>query len=248
MYEQLQRLEIQRISTAEQAADMLRDNILDGVLKPGMPLREHSLAATLGISRNTLREALRLLARENLVTYQMHRGVVVAEISESDVSDIYAARRLIELAAVNAGKTADADVLQGVAAIAEEFAAEAAKRHSPQISALDRKFHRELVSLLRNTRLEELFERLQGELTLAFAIIDRAYVEEALLYADEHREIARLLVARKTRECRAALTDHLTHAELRLQELARDGGTGKSTAPRRSTAADRSSPKPRKVL
>jgi DNA-binding FadR family transcriptional regulator len=64
-------------STSEQVADVLRENILNGELKPGAPLREQHIAKMLGISRNMVREAMRLLAREGLVTYHLHRGVVV---------------------------------------------------------------------------------------------------------------------------------------------------------------------------
>ena len=93
---------IQRQSTTEQAAAALRDAILSGEIPPGTPLREAALAAELGVSRNTLREAARLLGGEGLVRHQMNRGIVVAEITAADVRDIYAARAAIETAAAQA--------------------------------------------------------------------------------------------------------------------------------------------------
>ena len=93
---------IQRQSTTDQAADAVRQAILSGRLLPGTPLREAALAAELGVSRSTLREAARVLASEGLVRYQMNRGIVVTEIAAEDVADIYAARAALELAAVDA--------------------------------------------------------------------------------------------------------------------------------------------------
>ena len=63
---------------AERVSDALRDLIIQGDLPAGTPLREQSLVETLDVSRNTVREALRLLGRERLVDYHIHRGVAVA--------------------------------------------------------------------------------------------------------------------------------------------------------------------------
>src|SRR5215469_17823268 len=93
---------IQRQSTTEQAAAALRDVILSGRIPPGTPLREAALATELGVSRNTVREAARLLGGEGLVRHQMNRGIVVAEITAADVRDIYAARAAVETAGAQA--------------------------------------------------------------------------------------------------------------------------------------------------
>src|SRR5262249_58902866 len=93
---------IQRQSTTDQAADAVRQAILSGRLLPGTPLREAALAAELGVSRSTLREAARVLASEGLVRYQMNRGIVVADITGPDAAVIYAARAALELAALDA--------------------------------------------------------------------------------------------------------------------------------------------------
>src|SRR5215471_17284471 len=76
---------IDRTSTAERVADALRDLITQGDLPAGTPLREQQLVGSLDVSRNTLREAFRLLGRERLVDYTLHRGVAVREVDEADV-------------------------------------------------------------------------------------------------------------------------------------------------------------------
>jgi DNA-binding GntR family transcriptional regulator len=76
---------IQRHSTAEQTAAVLREAILEGRLTPGTPLRELPLADELNVSRNSIREAFRILEGEYLVPYKMNRGTVVAEFSDEKI-------------------------------------------------------------------------------------------------------------------------------------------------------------------
>jgi DNA-binding GntR family transcriptional regulator len=214
-------LEARRNSTAEQVADLLRENILEGELRPGTPLREHRLSKQFGISRNTLREALRLLAREGLVTYHLNRGVVVTQLGEDDVVDIFGARRTIEAAAVQAAARADDKELARLEMIAAEFSAAAGREDWRAMVEIDLRFHLALVALLENKRLRQLFESLEAEMRLSFAIVDRSMVYEGTLYAEHHEELVRLLRERKARPAREVLMRHLAHAEGRLRELAR---------------------------
>ena len=71
---------VARASVGEQAANTLREAILRAELGPGEPLREVALADDLHVSRNTVREALRILEAERLVEYHLHRGVLVAPV------------------------------------------------------------------------------------------------------------------------------------------------------------------------
>ena len=96
----------ERSSTAQQVAGTLRDVLLRGELRPGTPLRELALASSLGVSRNTIREALRMLAADGLVRYAVHRRVAVAALTERQVVDIFKARRMIEREAVACARTA----------------------------------------------------------------------------------------------------------------------------------------------
>src|SRR3981081_2376072 len=82
-------LRVSKENTAERAAGVLRNLIVRGEIQPGQPLREPELSPALGVSRNTIREALRMLAREALVA-PSHRNVyTVVEVSAVDVPDIF---------------------------------------------------------------------------------------------------------------------------------------------------------------
>ena len=84
----------------EQLAASITASINIGVLVPGVQLSEVALAQQYGVSRNTLREAFRLLARDGLVEHVPHRGVFVRTMTAHDLKDIYAYRRFVELGAM----------------------------------------------------------------------------------------------------------------------------------------------------
>ena len=94
---------IDRSSTTERVADALREMLFAGDLSPGEPLREVSLADGFGVARSTVREALQVLAGEGLVTRYPNRGVVVTELTERDIAEIFEARLVLESAGVRAG-------------------------------------------------------------------------------------------------------------------------------------------------
>src|SRR5229473_4502336 len=103
--------QIYRTSVADQVASILRRRILDGELLPGTPLQEMPMAASLGVSRNTVREATRILSLEGLLKRSAHRGVTVAQLSLEDVAEIYQVRHLLEIPAVRAAKPQRCDIL-----------------------------------------------------------------------------------------------------------------------------------------
>src|SRR5215212_6648401 len=82
--------------TAQRVADVLRERITDGSLAPGTRLPEDAVGSALGVSRNTLREAFRLLAHERLVVAEFNRGVFVRRLTRDDVIDLYRVRSLVE--------------------------------------------------------------------------------------------------------------------------------------------------------
>src|SRR3954451_7071359 len=87
-------------STADWAAGVLRDQIMEGDLEPGERLGEEETTEALQVSRSTLREAFRLLAHERLVAHQLNRGMFVRVPTVEDVADLYRVRLHLECSAV----------------------------------------------------------------------------------------------------------------------------------------------------
>jgi DNA-binding GntR family transcriptional regulator len=89
--------DFQRPPTAQEAVLVeVRSRILRGEIAPGSPVRQEDLAASLGVSRVPVREALRMLESEGHVTYIPHRGYRVTELDLDDLEEIYHLRTLIE--------------------------------------------------------------------------------------------------------------------------------------------------------
>jgi DNA-binding GntR family transcriptional regulator len=218
----MQGLEIKRASAVDQVVDALREMILRGELAPGTPLREIQMAETIGISRNTVRDAVRALAREGLVTHTMHRGATVTRLVESDVIDVYRVRERIETQAIAASESATVDQLAELEDALRELERAANAGDWARVVEADCNFHRRLVSFLGSPRLDRFYDTIQGEVRLCLTIVDRASDDPRALIG-EHRELFDLIARGERERCSARLTEHLHEAEERLCRLVRDG-------------------------
>ncbi len=209
---------LHRVSVGDQVASVLRQRILNGELRPGTQLQEVPLAASLGVSRNTMREALRVLSLEGLLTRNIHRGVTVARLSVSDVREIYQLRRMLETSALQAAKTVRPELLDELRALVERY--EAAGKAGDWIEAVrwDLQFHALLTRLHNNERLERFYQKVLSELRVGMVLVDRSHDNPGRL-TRVHRRIYQLLAAGKLKECAAVLAKHLEDSEARLTQV-----------------------------
>jgi DNA-binding GntR family transcriptional regulator len=198
-------------TAAERAAALIREYIFEGKFQPGLALPEASLAASLHVSRNTVREAYRTLMNERLLIYSPHKGVTVRWLSPSDVRDIYALRRVLEFAAVDAlSESFDSEPL--AAAVADARVA-ADKRRWHDVGTANLRFHAALVATLGSMRATEFFAGLMTELRLGFlAVADPPSFHGSFLTRNEH--LLTLLSAGSFADARAALEGYLADAEI----------------------------------
>ena len=218
---------IDRVTTPQRIADDLRDLILSGRLAPGTLLKEVPLARGFKVSRNTFREALRILEYSGLATRSVHRGVVVRSVGDADVADLYRVRRVLELEAI-ARPDPDPARVEAVADAAEAYARTARTHELPAVLEADYAFHRNIVALLESPRLDDFFRVVFGELRIALSLDDRM---RATLrrQAREHKAVARALAAGHVAEAAETLAAHLRTSE-------RDVRTSLRVAARRSGA------------
>ncbi|MEV0148036.1 MULTISPECIES: GntR family transcriptional regulator [unclassified Nonomuraea] len=199
-----------RSSTAERVADILRDRISEGFFEPGQRLSEESISEALGVSRNTLREAFRLLSHERLLYHRLNRGVFVRILSAEDVADLYRVRRVIEGAAVRRTPTPKAlRLIKEAVADAERAAASDDWR---AVGTANIRFHQALVTLNQSPRLDEAMGQLLAELRLVFHVMKnpRAFHEP---FVERNRRLLELLEAGRPDEAAAFLDAYLDHAE-----------------------------------
>jgi DNA-binding GntR family transcriptional regulator len=139
-------LPIRRATAATTIAETLREELLSGAYMPGTPLSEADLVERIGVSFATAREALAELAREGLVVHSLHRGVEVARITPDEVRDIYAARRVFEVAGLKTllrGRPVDVSWLE---AATERMGEAAVARDGRALVEADLAFHLAIVA------------------------------------------------------------------------------------------------------
>jgi DNA-binding GntR family transcriptional regulator len=206
----VENLTLRRTSTAQQVADGLSDAIMRGEMPPGTPIRESSIAATLGISRNTVREAVRMLEASGLVRYTMHHGAAVVDPSPEDLDELYRARIALELSAASEPRT-PYELAPARAALQELMAAY--ETHDPAVIAeKDLGFHAAIVSMLKSKRINEFYGQLARELRfflMVLSVENREYESQEGVI-EEHTSIMTALESGDPAKARAVLEEVLT--------------------------------------
>jgi DNA-binding GntR family transcriptional regulator len=214
----MERVQIHRVSVADQVAAVLRQRVLTGELRPGTPLLEIQMASDMGVSRNTMREAIRILCLEGLLKRSIHRGVAVAQLSLMDVQEIYHLRRMLEIPAILAAKEAKGDTLNELKACLEQYEQAVEARDWMRAVTFDLQFHSLLIRFHYNRRLETFYQKVLGELRMGMVLVDRSHDDPGRL-VPVHRQIYELLSAGRFKECAAKLAQHLDDSEARLSQV-----------------------------
>ncbi|CAL9594274.1 GntR family transcriptional regulator [Streptomyces sp. enrichment culture] len=208
-----------RTSTAERVSDILRSRIADGYFPPGTRLSEDSIGGALGVSRNTLREAFRLLTHERLLVHELNRGVFVRVLAVEDVEDIYRTRRLVECAVVR-GLGDPPHPLDALAAAVQEGRTAAREGDWKAVGTANIHFHSELVALAGSERTDELMRSVFAELRLAFHVVDEPRrLHEP--YIARNVAILQALRAGETRRAEELLAGYLDDSLERVVEVYR---------------------------
>lgn len=199
------------LSLAEQTAARLVERILMGEIGPGERLSETKIAATLDVSRNTLREVFRLLCRDGLLCHQPNRGVSVAIPTLASILDIYRIRRMIEVPAVAQGWYRHAAVARMHDAV--DRAERAADRGDwLVVGSANIEYHTAIVQLADSPRLTTFFARLTVELRLAFGLLDSPEMLHAP-YIPMNRAMLQCIDAAQMKEASEQLDTYLAHSE-----------------------------------
>jgi len=205
---------IRRSTTAEQVAETLRRQITNGALPPGTRLREEAVVAALGVSRNTVREAFRLLAHQRLVDHALHRGVHVRTVSPDDVRELFATRRLIQPLGIDAALR-DATLCAALDEQVEAAAESATADDWTAVGTANMAFHLVMVAGCGSGHVTAMFEQLVAELRLAFLQMpDHKGLHEP--YIDGNRRIVELLTAGRRADALTELASYLDSAEQQL--------------------------------
>ncbi len=207
-----------RRTTPEHVAEVLREAILRGVLRGGQQLQQDALAAQFGVSRIPVREALRQLEAQGLVTVYPHRGAVVSELSPEEVQEIYEIRVALECLALRFAipHFTDEDLKRAREILDQLDEAD----EIPRWSELNSEFHSTLYRPAGRPHLLSLINTLR----LNVDRYHRIYISLMHYKPTSQREHRRILAAcrrRNTEAATGALERHLATAAKRLTSYLR---------------------------
>lgn len=193
----------------ERVVDALRDAIIAGRLKPGERIRERELVSLLGVSRSPLREAIRILETEGLITSLAHRGARVSELSAVDLHDMLDVRIMLECFAARLFiERLDEAVLRAMEEQVERSRAPGYRVDLQENFDLGLEFHDLLVGACGNRKVVQMHENLKRHQTryqhFAFARLGRD-----LRALDEHALMVAMLRARDLGAVERLMRAHL---------------------------------------
>jgi DNA-binding GntR family transcriptional regulator len=195
----------------EQVAEKLRARILSHSLGAGSWIDEQALTAEFGISRTPLREALKVLAAEGLVTMKLRRGAYVTEVSERDLADVFHLLALLESdAAAVVAQHASGDQLAQLEALHRKLEAAAGDRD--RYFAANEAFHMHLLAMADNRWRVQMVADLRKVMKLNrhHSLFKQGRLEASLA---EHRALMAALEARDPQRAQQLMRHHMANGK-----------------------------------
>jgi DNA-binding GntR family transcriptional regulator len=203
----------------QQVAERLRTRIFAHELQPGSWVDEQTLAEEYGISRTPLREALKVLASEGLVTLKPRRGCYVTELSEQDLDEIFPVMALLEgRCAQEATAKASKEDLARLEGIHAELERHAAANDPDRFFEANQQFHNALQELAGNRWLRQLIEETRKfiKLTRRDSLNLAGRLRQSLA---EHRKILAAVRQKSPEQAGRLMHDHILSGRAALAKL-----------------------------
>lgn len=207
-------MKIEIISATQTAVHHLRDLIITGELKPAQRINETALASDMGLSRPPLREALRILESECLVTSIPRKSTYVTEVSQEDFERIYRARAMIECYSIDLIKinhNNDFKPLYDALIASSTITLESGAKPKEVLEALKifAVFHFKLVELTGNTYLRHFYQSIASNLMrYQFLYFSKEYKKPLL---EEHHHILDLIKMGEYDQAKSCLLSHINY-------------------------------------
>jgi DNA-binding GntR family transcriptional regulator len=196
-----------------EVAELLRQRIFKRELEPGSWIDELRIAEEYGISRTPLREALKVLAAEGLVTMKVRRGAYVTEVSANDLADVYHLLSLLEsdAAGVVATKATAAELAELQALHADlEAAALPGASNTDTFFAVNERFHMRLLEIANNRWRDQMVADLRKVMKLNRhnSLLKTGRIAESLA---EHRAVMVALTQRDANATVLRMREHFAN-------------------------------------
>lgn len=200
----------------DRVRDEIRQRIIDGDYPPGGRIVERDIADELGVSRIPVREAFRMLQTDGFVAVVPRRGVIVRQLSEEDVIELFDVRESLEvLACRRAAERATKADLRRLHRVLDQARKAVEETDFRAAGSANEAFHDEIIALARNKLLAGLLEPLQGRLHWLF----RQHDNPAKLY-NEHVQLCDAIASGDPDVAAAQALEHVrVNRQLALQLL-----------------------------
>jgi DNA-binding GntR family transcriptional regulator len=212
--------QIEPLALYQQVAERLRQRIFSHELAPGSWVDEQALAEHYGISRTPLREALKVLAAEGLVTLKPRRGCYVTEISDRDLDEIFSVMALLEgQCAADCARRASAAELAELQRTHETLEQAARGENIDGFFEANQSFHRQVQEIAGNRWQQQVIQDLRKVIKLSrhHSLLSEGRLEQSL---QEHRQILAALLARDPAAAEAEMRAHIGSARQALARIA----------------------------
>lgn len=204
--------------------EALRQMIVSGALKPGQKLREQELCDRLGVSRTPLREALRTLAAQGLVTLSQNRGAEVAALSLDDITALFDVVSTLEaLAARLACKASTDEEVAEIAALHEQMRSHHERGELPEYFVLNQRIHRAIIEAARNPVLLDVWERMAPRVERA-KYLPNLHGQRWHAAMREHEAMVAALQKRDGESLAALMRQHFANGLAVVQSAGTDRG------------------------
>lgn len=196
----------------------LKMQILKGEITPGTRMMEVEMAEEMGVSRTPIREAIRKLEKEGLVTIEPRRGAYASKISTKDMIEILEVRQNMEgLAAYFAAQRMQDEDKEKLQVLAQEYEAAVEARDTAEMIKIDTKFHHTIVEGCDNKILMQIMEQLQ-ELVLRFRYLYYDNFKRGEKMPAEHAAIYKAIIKGDEQAAREAAFMHIERLKEMIQE------------------------------
>lgn len=204
----------------------LKRAILEGSLKPGQPISENKIASKLSVSRTPVREAIRLLESDNLVSLLPGRKVIVSVPSKRDIEEVYEIRLIVETEALRRITPDNKELIREMEQCIQQAASSLTKGNLRKVARANDRFHSTIMSTLQNQRLHRFIDSLNDTIyQLRFYSLTP---EWALESEEEHKQIITNLKSGDTETAVSVLHHNLTKPKQMLSELFSKRSTAQS--------------------
>lgn len=187
----------------------LRKLIMTGQIKPGTRMMEIDLAESMGVSRTPVREAIRQLEKDNLVTIEPRRGAYVSDISPEDIGDMLLVREQLEgLATCLAAENMSDEEIEELVRMKDAYEQAYEKGTMQDLIEIDTRFHSIISNSCGNEYLISVLQELQDQV-LRFRYIYFKSIKRAAEVIEDHANILESIVSRDGNAAKKYAEDHV---------------------------------------